>query len=67
MTPGYDMELLFHLCDKTLAQITACRKHGAASWIAWRYDHLEREVREFRDVVFPSHVAPATEQEGGAK
>lgn len=57
MTPGYDMELLFHLCDKTLAQITACRKHSAAHWLSWRYDHLEREVREFRDVVFPSRAA----------
>lgn len=52
MTPGFDMEMLRQRCDETLAQIAACRKHGAASWLAWRYNHLEREVREFRDVVF---------------
>lgn len=52
MTPRYDMEMLKQRCDEILALIAACRKHGAASWLAWRYDHLEREVREFRDVVF---------------
>lgn len=52
MTPRYDMEMLRQRCDETLAQIAACRKHGAAPWLAWRYNRLEREVREFRDVVF---------------
>ncbi len=54
MTPGYDMELLRQRCDEVLQLIAACRKHGVASWLDWRYGQLAREVREFRDIVFPS-------------
>lgn len=54
MTPGYDMELLKQRLDEVLQQIAACRRHGIDDWLEWRYSHLEREVREFRAVVFPS-------------
>ena len=59
MTPGYDMERLKQKLDETRAAIKAVHKHAPAHWLAWRLQHLNREIAEFQDVVFP----PSEEKE----